>query len=286
MIASTPLPFWMTLVSRGLWKLPIRGRLHVVRMLVKHLSRQHDVRMTIKDGIHVVVPSLSEPIGQELLAYGRYEEEVDLFLRTHLTSGSIFLDVGANIGLHSARASQIVGPNGRVIAVEASPRIYQRLRHTVEDNNLLNVETLNVAATDGSTESLPFWDAPPDHFGMGALVEQYGKEPVQVPTRSIDNLLRDAHVSRIDVMKVDVEGFESGVFQGARELLKSPHAPIVIFEVLDWAERRAGLEVGSSQRILQSYGYDLYEMNGRQLKDPIMVGGGNIWARPRRQVVD
>lgn len=277
------LPWWLTTASRCLWRLPVRGRLRAIRWLVGLQSARREVQLITRDGLRVVIPSLEEPMGQELLAYGRYEGEVDEAIRRHLPTGGVFVDIGANIGLFAGRMAAVVGPAGRVVAVEASPDVFARLTATVLNNRLTNVTTLHAAVTDVLAVELPFWDAPQEKFGMGALAAQFDAPPSLVPARRLDDILSDARVDRVGVLKVDVEGFEAGVFRGAERLLTGQRPPAVVFEFIDWAETRAGLEPGESQRVLVGFGYTLHTLAGEPLDGPVTSGFANLLGIPRKR---
>src|SRR5947209_6394987 len=100
---------------------------------------------------------------------------------------------------------------------------------------------------------------------MGALAGQFGAAPATVRSQTLDRLVAEAGLSRVDMVKVDVEGFEAAVFRGAKGMLTGPAPPILIFEFLDWAERRSGESLGAAQRLLLEYGYRLEVLgNSRQ----------------------
>ena len=86
------------------------------------------------------------------------------------------------------------------------------------------------------------------------------------------------------VIKVDVEGYEKLVFQGAAGLLSRPQAPLLIFEFADWAETRAGFRAGEAQELLLSWGYSLWELEGLlrgnpPLSEPLRAGFRTVVAK-------
>ena len=75
-------------------------------------------------------------------------------------------------------------------------------------------------------------------------------------TQTLDHLLGGRMNERVDMIKVDVEGFEAAVFQGAEKILTGNKTPIVVFEFCDWAEARVpGAQIGAAQRALKEWGY-------------------------------
>lgn len=194
-----------------------------------------------------------------------------------LTPDSTFVDIGANIGSFTVPAAQMTGPKGKVLALEASPRIISYLQNNVTVNCLRNVVIRHCAICDLESGDVEFYEAPVENFGMGALAAQFGVLSTSVPARTLDGLLAEEGIRSVDVLKVDVEGLEAAVFRGAKELLTSPAPPVVIFEFCDWAERRASAcTVGDAQRTLASYGYNLWRLqdfpNGSPLGSTLVDG--------------
>jgi FkbM family methyltransferase len=224
------------------------------------------------DGYQFLVPSLREPISFGLLVDGVYEPNSLEVILKNLTKDAMFLDIGANIGCFSvATAKLLEKQNISVIAIEASPSIFTYLKHNIEANLLTNVKALNLAATEKDDSNINFYEAPLDHFGMGSLGAQFNNSPIQVKTKTIDSIIKNEQINKVDLLKIDVEGYESSVLAGARELLSSPNAPMVLFEFCDWAEaRKPDGKVGDAQRILMDLGYKIY-----RLKD--FLGGVNLW---------
>jgi FkbM family methyltransferase len=135
------------------------------------------------------------------------------------------------------------------------------LERNISLNNLLSVYAVHCAVTDRDGAQTAFYQAPTEHFGMGSLAPQFNAKPVLVSTRTLGSLLDEYSIRSVGVVKVDVEGFEFGVFQGAEGLLRSAHSPVVIFEFCDWAEERApGFCAGDAQRLLQSWGCHLWRL--------------------------
>ena len=73
---------------------------------------------------------------------------------------------------------------------------------------------------------------------MGSLGAQFGANPVEVSASTLDKVLEQAGRAHVDLLKVDVEGFEVCVFKGAQNLLTGVYPPLVLFECCDWAEAR------------------------------------------------
>ena len=119
---------------------------------------------------------------------------------------------------------------------------------------------------------------------MGSLAAQFNGDSSVVLGRSLDSLISELNCTQVDLIKVDVEGFEAAVFRGALSLLQTHH-PVVIFEFIDWAEQRSGEKLGSAQELLMSLGYTLHRIDEKgprlcRLEDIITSGGAMLVAVP------
>jgi FkbM family methyltransferase len=261
-------------ISRVLRLLPPEtpGKARFARHLLGSCLQARDITVSGRGGITFRVPSLREPIGFYLLIDGVYEARAVNFVLELLKPGMAFIDIGANIGVFTLPAALRVGPAGCVIAIEPSPRVFPSLERNVAINGLTNVRLIQCAAFNSDNQTVPFYEAPVDHFGMGSLGTQFDAKPIPVLTLTLDYILGEQMIERVDVIKVDVEGFEAAVFQGAEKILTGNKTPIVVFEFCDWAEARVpGGRIGAAQRTLKDWGYRIWRLDDLTLgKSPLM----------------
>jgi FkbM family methyltransferase len=260
------------------------GKARLARTLLGPSLGARDVKISGRRGIEFIAPSLQESVGFHLLVDGVYESELLGFMLGKLqptgaaAAGVVFVDVGANIGSFTLPVAKSLGAGGRVIAVESSPTVFPYLKRNVELNGLTNVSLAQCAASDTDLQEVPFYEAPIDSFGMGSLGAQFSGKPISVITRTLDSILSERSVDRVDLIKVDVEGFEVGVFKGAAKLLNGPGAPHIVFEFCDWAEDRVpGGQRGNAQRVLKDYGYRIWKLHdflrGKQPLADVLTAG-------------
>jgi FkbM family methyltransferase len=250
-----------------------KGKYKLARLILGNSLNVKNRVIKTPDGCQFFLPSLREPISFSLLIDGVYEPNSLEFILKKLTKNAVFLDIGANIGCFSITTAKLLEKqNISVIAIEASPSIFTYLKHNIETNLLTNVKAFNLAADEKDESNINFYEAPIDHFGMGSLGAQFNNDPIQVKTKTVDSIIKNEQINKVDLLKVDVEGYEASVFAGAKELLSSPNAPIILFEFCDWAEaRKPDSKIGDAQRTLIDFGYKIY-----RLKD-YLAGGLNLW---------
>jgi FkbM family methyltransferase len=238
-----------------------RGKRRLVKLLFnKQIASAEDVVVRGKFDCQYLLPNLQENVGFDILVNGIYETETVAFLRRIIPAKGVYMDLGANVGAILIPLCKTRG-DINAIGVEAAPWIYKYVEHNILLNQLANVRLLNNALFDQDNISLDFY-SPHDKYGKGSLSPVFSKEGVKVMTKKVDTIVKEFSLSRVDAIKIDVEGFEYFVFKGAQELLNSPQAPDIIFEFVDWAEKQAmGLMPGAAQQLLLDFGYTLYALD-------------------------
>jgi FkbM family methyltransferase len=117
--------------------------------------------------------------------------------------GDVVMDIGAGIGEQVLTFSRLVGPTGKVVAVEAHPTTYEGLRRTVEINGLDNVTTVHAAIADQA--GMTTMDGGGSRGYLGAAAHG-GDTPV--PAETLDGLVAELEIDRIDLLKMNIEGAE------------------------------------------------------------------------------
>jgi FkbM family methyltransferase len=134
-------------------------------------------------------------------------------------AGDIVFDVGAGIGAEALLFSRLVGAAGRVVSLEAHPSTFKRLVDLCSANRLDNVIPLQVAASD-SDGTVLISDL--EHHVQNTLLEST-QDGIEVPSRRIDTLAAELGITRIDLLKMNIEGAERLAVQGLGALLGNTH---------------------------------------------------------------
>lgn len=165
---------------------------------------------------------------------GLYEPGILIALKELLPRGGVFLDIGANMGLLSLYAARLVGPEGEVHAFEPSPREYARLQENIQINKLDRVIRSFPMALGAATERRTLHVAEDMYSGLNTFGSRYfntnvgTNERAEVPVQTLDQHASRAGLRRIDLLKIDTEGFETFVLRGGRETLSRWHPPILL----------------------------------------------------------
>ena len=186
---------------------------------------------------------------------GTYEQRKRKAMEGLLRAGQIFFDIGANVGYFSLLAAKLTAPDGFVVAFEPLPRNTNFLRQHIGLNALEQRIKLYEAAVsdhDGKT----FFDLGKSS-AMGHIASQ-GQLEVQL--LSLDSLIKSGEVPMPDVMKIDVEGAEFEVLQGAKEIL-AEHHPLLFIDT------HARTAHDKSIQCLLELGYELELLDGKPLAE-------------------
>jgi len=127
-----------------------------------------------------------------------------------LEEGGTFVDVGANVGVYSLWAARRLGPAGTVVAVEPHPVTADKLAFNAAANALSNVSIVRAAAGETDDEA-ELHESGGGNVGQSSLLRDVAFRPddaIRVPMRPLDRILADEDVESVDVMKIDVEGYE------------------------------------------------------------------------------
>ena len=239
---------------------------------------------------------LNEGIDLSIYLLGAFESDVVNCYRRAIMPGAVVLDLGANIGAHTLHLARTVGPAGQVVAVEATAYAFAKL----EVNLRLNPDLLGrvravhalLVARDGEPAGMtelysgwPLLNGSTTHPIHGGCLHSLG----QARACTVDRLVTEMAITRVDWIKIDVDGHELEVFAGARNTL-AVHRPAIIMELAPdyFTAPPDGFTVLMEQ--LWGNNYSLHRPGCEEslpttieaLKNLIPPGGGiNVIARPK-----
>jgi FkbM family methyltransferase len=202
-----------------------------------------------------------------------YEAATCQFLDANLRAGSVALFAGANTGFHLIRAGRRVGETGKVVGVEPQPLSLYRARRNIAENNLTNV--VLVAAGIGNKDGIiPMGPAPEDNTGWASFVlRDPGRTPFHVTVWRYDSLLDHLQLPSVDLMLLDVEGYELSVLQG----MSPASAPsILLTEVHPKVLELLSGKESTYYETLNAMGYSTWTLNGQPAQPGTKLPDSNL----------
>jgi len=171
-------------------------------------------------------------IQENIFFLDKYEESELKFIKKSINKGDVFIDIGANIGIHSLFASNLVGEKGKVISFEPFSINYNSLIKNISLNNSRNIvlEKLAISAKESLVNI--FYNCKDYNFGMASSYLTNYTNSEKVKSTTLDLYLKNKSFDRIDFIKLDIEGGEYPALLGMKNSLKKYH-PILLVEILD-----------------------------------------------------
>ena len=211
-------------------------------------------------GGHSMYVDWRSAVGRGIYATGTFDPAVLEAILKHSEGARGFIDVGANVGFYSFSVSTRLPEGGCVWAFEIDPRPLRCFRKTLRQPDMFSNITL-VESALGAHQGQVTLEKRPDCGHSQVSSPEDGARGLAVNMTSLDDWHRDAGRPQVDVIKIDVEGFEGEVLRGAHELL-SLETPTLILEVDDHLLKRVGWDSARLQGLLAEYGYTCVQLAG------------------------
>jgi FkbM family methyltransferase len=155
-----------------------------------------------------------------ILYFGVWEPDVSRVIEQNLSAGDVFVDIGANIGYDTLLASSRVGPKGKVVSIEASPRTFALLQRNLAANAASsNVRAVNAAVSD-QKGTLDLYEINEGNIGAATtLASRGGTLMASVEALPLEQILTPDELARLRLIKMDVEGAEPPILRHLLEQL-------------------------------------------------------------------
>jgi FkbM family methyltransferase len=183
-----------------------------------------------------------------------YETHLKL-LPKFLGPGKVMIDVGANYGFFSLISARLVGEQGTVVAFEPAKSTFEILERNLELNGSPKIKALRMALSDKPGKLRLYHNADASRNSLAQSGSSQGFEEVEV--RTLDSVVQELRLARIDFIKIDAEGADELVCRGGLEVLKK-YQPAVFFEQNYVAASRLGLKGSGTAEFLAGLGYEFH----------------------------
>jgi FkbM family methyltransferase len=210
---------------------------------------------------------LNEGFDFAIWLLGAFERSTMAAYTRLVRPGMIVLDIGANIGAHTLPLARLVGPGGRAIAVEPTAWALEKLRANVALNPSLSPmvttrQAMMVASPQDRLEDAIYASWPLHDATVHPKLRAKPKSTAGAVTLTMDDLVRHEGLSRVDFIKLDVDGYEVSVLRGGMETLKRDR-PAIILELSPYQLAEKGARFEDLLTVLRDCGYHLHDLKLR-----------------------
>jgi FkbM family methyltransferase len=270
-----------------------RGLGRVVRAARSIAGRRDPDVECVRNGVRL---SLDLREGVQLALYlGVYERATARRLAQFVEAGMTVVDAGANVGAHTLPLARAVGGTGRVVAVEPTTAALERLSRNRNLNPELapRIVTVHAAlgAPDGAAKPAYYSAWPLEDGGVLHPIHRGAERPAgDVQFWTLDDLVRALAIDRVGLIKIDVDGGEMEVLEGATGVVHRDR-PVIFFELCPYLLTGIGRTARDLVTYFSSRGYELLDERSlrpagtdvdRILASVPATGGRNLIARPAR----
>lgn len=209
---------------------------------------------------------LGEHMGSQIYWRGSYSGSQLEVLSSYLRPGGVFIDLGANQGEFTVFAAQLVGDEGVVFSFEPSPKMRERLSRNIELNRFEQVSVQPFAVAEKPGNLSLHWPIEPFndgtvHDGLPSLYAQadISTSNMDVEVVTLDDWQQEQQLTRIDVIKLDIEGAELPALRGGKGVINR-FRPTLIIELNEATSRAAGYSMTDLVKWLQDHNYGVFRI--------------------------
>lgn len=215
---------------------------------------------------------LEEGIDFAIYLIGSFENRTISSYKKILNEGDIAIDIGANMGAHTLHLAKAVGSTGEVLAIEPSIEIFAKLKENLRRNPLLEsrIQTFQLMLMAEDHAKIPEniyarWPLKGSRYAHplhgGVAVSTQGAQ-----IKSLDSMIASTDIDKVNLIKLDVDGYEFDVLVGAKETIKR-HKPAIIFEFSPYTSEERNIEPNKILEFFETMNYSFFYLDGRPYKN-------------------
>jgi FkbM family methyltransferase len=238
------------------------GKPWLAGQLSDHL-KQHPLTATARTRDGAVYPVVTGDVIQRYLwLFGVWEPNLTAWMRSRLAPGDLVVDAGAHTGYFTVLASRLVGPSGRVVAIEPSPDFHQALTANVAANGCSNnVRTVNAAVSDAPGRVTFYLERDTNLGGTTAVRPRTVEATFEAAAAPLPTLLSGEELAAARLIKIDVEGGEAAAVRGLVPVLNGLRDDVeLVVEVTPRTLAKQGQTVDEVLGPLRSHGFHVYRL--------------------------
>lgn len=212
----------------------------------------------LKEGVFLELDQ-SDPVASGAIALGVYERYESEIFRSKIKPGMTIIDIGANLGYYTAIASCLAGERGLVMAFEPEPNFFKLLSRNIRRNGLKNVVNFELAIAEKNGLTNLYLSN--ENKGHNSLINSEElKNSVQVKTATLDDFLASHKITKVDMIKMDIEGAEILALEGMKNTLIK-HRPLLFLEFSPHSIIKINRNPMDFLLTIRNIGYSIFEIN-------------------------
>jgi FkbM family methyltransferase len=237
------------------------GTPQLAARLSEHL-KHHPVTATVRTLDGTVFPVVTSDVIQRYLwLFGVWEPHLTAWMRSCLAPGDLVVDAGAHTGYFTVLASRLVGPAGRVVAIEPSPDFHQALMANITANGCGNVRTVNAAVSDTPGRLTFYLERATNLGGTTAVRPRTVEASFKADAAPLPTLLTPEELTAARLIKIDVEGSEAAAVRGLVPVLNDLRGDVeLVVEVTPRTLAKQGQAVDDVLGPLKELGFHVYRL--------------------------
>jgi FkbM family methyltransferase len=201
----------------------------------------------------------NDPVVSGAATLSVYENAETAFFERVCRPGMTLLDIGANSGYYTALASGLMQGKGKIISFEPDPESHEYLNRTAKANPGMDITVLQAAASDMEVTRKLYRN--PENRGDNRLYpNELCANAVEVRCVPVDKLVAELGVTHVDLIKIDVQGFEGHVLRGMQRILSSSPRITLLMEFWPSGLKQAGSDAATLLRDLEALSFTLFEL--------------------------
>ena len=208
---------------------------------------------------------------RDIFLNGYWSLEPDLeWVESILSDGDVLIDIGANAGIYTLSSSKVVGEKGLVYSFEPNPVCVNLVEKSIKLNNLNNIVLIPeaISNTEGTQELVLYAASDHNHIKFSDQSSVVSKSTVigtaKIKVTTLDNYFANKKLSKLDIIKIDAEGYEKFVLQGGAEIIKQ-FKPKLILEINERLFLPNGYTTEDLLNVLECMDYSIFRLRQNKL---------------------
>lgn len=222
----------------------------------------------LNNGMPIIVNKHDRCVCWFVRLTGHWDSNETRVLDKIIQKGFNVIEVGANFGVLTLRMAELVGEKGKIFAFEANPHVSKYLKESVAFNQLGGVITVFEKAA-GDTPGKAFLDFGIANIGGGHIASNASNESIATEIVRLDDAVQESH---IDLLKIDAEGFELKILQGATNIIDRNVGHIILMlEFVPSLLKNQGTDPQALLQFLKDRGFSIWRIGKKNLNEPALV---------------